>query len=132
MRHLNRAEVERLHELELRRSGGSPGIRDEHALLSAVGQPKMTFDGQDLYPDAVSKAVALCISLIGNHPFVDGNKRIGFAALKVLLARNDYLLEVDVEDAEAMILRVAAGQASREEFLAWVRDRAFALPSAED
>ena len=56
-------------------------------------------------------------ALVGNHPFVDGNKRIGFAALKVLLARNDYLLEVHVDDAESMVLRVAAGDASRDELL---------------
>lgn len=131
MRGITRAEIERLHALELGRSGGGSGVRDEGALESALSQPKMTFDGHDLYPDTIAKAVALCFSLIGNHPFIDGDKRIGFAALKVLLARNDYFIEVDIDDAESMVFRVAAGEASRDELLDWVRERVFALPSAE-
>jgi death-on-curing protein len=62
VRHLTRAEIGHLHALELQRSGGSPGIRDGGVLDSAVSQPTMTFDGRDLYPDTVSKAIALGFS----------------------------------------------------------------------
>lgn len=61
-------------------SGGASGIRDLGALESAVAQPHASFGGQDLYPDLITKAAALCFSLVMNHPFVDGNKRVGHAA----------------------------------------------------
>jgi death-on-curing protein len=101
--------------------GGLPGIRDLGALESAVAQPRMTFGGEELYPDIPSKAAALAFSLIKNHPFVDGNKRVGHAALETLLILNGFELEVDVDETENMILEVASGQQGRDDLLAWIR-----------
>lgn len=81
----------------------------------------MTFGGQDLYPDLVTKAAALAFSLVGNHPFVDGNKRIGHAALEVFLVPNGHELDAKVDDAESMILQLAAGALTRDVFVDWVR-----------
>ena len=80
MRFLKLNEVLYLHQQLLKQSGGTDGIRDLGALESAIAQPQMTFDGVDLYPTLIDKTAALGFSLINNHPFVDGNKRIGQAA----------------------------------------------------
>src|SRR5687767_8318476 len=90
MRYLTREEVLDLHGLLLQQSGGTPGLRDPNALESALAQPQMTFGGEDLYPGLVEKAGALGFSLITNHPFVDGNKRIGHAVMETFLVLNGY------------------------------------------
>ena len=84
MRYLSLAEVPDLHERLIATSGGIRGVRDIRLLESAVNQPRVTFDQSDLYPDLVSKTAAYCHSLIMNHPFVDGNKRVGHAAMETL------------------------------------------------
>jgi hypothetical protein len=76
------AEVVELHRRLLQATGGAPGIRDLGALESAVLQPKATFGSADLYPTLIDKAAALCFALIQDHPFVDGNKRVGHAAME--------------------------------------------------
>jgi death-on-curing protein len=81
----------------------------------------MTFDGQDLYPTIEEKAAALGFSLVLNHPFVDGNKRVGHAAMEVFLMLNGFEIVAPVDDQERTILRLAAGELSRDEFLAWIR-----------
>jgi len=88
VRYLSLDEVLALHRLVIAQSGGTPGIRDKNALESAVAQPHMTFGGEDLYPTLVEKASALGFSLVKNHPFLDGNKRIGHAALETYLVLN--------------------------------------------
>ena len=85
MRALSLSEVIKLHEYLLEQSGGIAGIRDLGALQSAVAQPHMTFGGIDLYQTIQEKAAALCFSLVTNHPFVDGNKRVGHAAMETFL-----------------------------------------------
>lgn len=82
MRFLHLAEVIELHRLVIEETGGSPGIRDLGALESAMAQPRMSFGGEDLYPGLPEKVAALGFSLIRNHPFVDGNKRVGHAAME--------------------------------------------------
>ncbi len=80
MRYLTLNEVLRLYQDIIQQSGGTPGIRDLDALESALAQPRQTFAGDDLYPSLVEKAATLGYLLIQNHPFVDGNKRLGHAA----------------------------------------------------
>ena len=111
-----------LHRRLIAQSGGALGVRDERALDAAIAQPRMTFDGRELYPTLEEKAVALAFSLIQNHPFVDGNKRIGHASLEVSLMLNGYELAADVDDAERVFLGVAASTTSRDELLTWVRN----------
>jgi len=83
----------------------------------------MTFGGQELYPTIVEKASALGFSLIKNHPFVDGNKRTGHAAIEVFLLLNGYELQADVDEQEQVILQVAANEMDRESFTSWLRTR---------
>ena len=121
-RFLSLAEVFDLYGRVLVEGGGSSAVRDLGALESALAQPRMTFGEEDLYPSLVDKAAALGFSLIRNHPFVDGNKRIGHAALEVFLVLNGEQLTASVDDAERVIVGVAAGTIGREEFATWIRE----------
>jgi death on curing protein len=121
VRYLSLAEVLDLHRRVIAAAGGAASLRDLGALESAVAQPRATFGGEDLYPDLPAKAVALAFSLINNHPFVDGNKRVGHAALETCLLLNGFELKATVDSSERMILDVAAGQVTRDQLLAWVR-----------
>ena len=85
------------------------GLRDRGAIESAVAQPEMTFGGDDLYPTIAEKAAALGHSLIQNHPFIDGNKRVGHAAIEVFLVLNGYEISASVDEQEQTVLTVANG-----------------------
>ena len=122
IRYLGLAEVLRLHAAIIVRTGGSDGLRDLGMLESALGQPRQTFGGDDLYPTLAAKASAIGYSLIMNHPFIDGNKRIGHAALEAVLMLNGHELVADVDAAEAEILAVASGDRTREDLERWVAD----------
>jgi death on curing protein len=128
MRYLTLHEVLEAHERILQQSGGKPGVLNLGALESALAQPRMTFDGQDLYPTLVEKAAALGFSLIKNHPFVDGNKRTAHAAMEIFLVLNGYQIVATVEEQEDIILKVAAGKSSREVFTEWLRQHLQSMP----
>lgn len=87
-RYLTLGEVVELHRLVLGATGGAPGIRDLVALEPAIAQPKATFAGTDLYPTLIEKTAALCFALVRGHPFIDGNKRTGHAAMETFLVLN--------------------------------------------
>lgn len=97
-------------------------MRDLGALELALAQPYMGFGGQELYPTVVEKASALAFSLIMNHPFVDGNKRVGHAAMETFLVLNGYELKAAVEEQERVMLALAGSTIGRLEFTTWVRD----------
>ena len=121
MRYLVLAEVVELHRCLLHATGGAPGIRDFGALESAIAQPKATFAGVDLYPTLAEKATALCFALIQGHPFVDGNKRVGHAAMETFLVLNGAEIESSVADQERLILDLAAGRLGRSQLTDWLR-----------
>jgi death-on-curing protein len=122
-RFLTVEEVVELHRLVIGQSGGALGIRDLAGLDSSVAQPRMTFDGQDLYPTLVEKAAALAFSLIRNHPFVDGNKRIGHAAMATFLLLNGREVVADVDEQEKIVIGVAEGTLGRERLTDWGQAR---------
>lgn len=122
MRYLTIEKVIELHRLIINQSGGSGGLRDQGPLESAVGQPTMTFDGADLYPTISAKAGALAHALIQNHPFIDGNKRIGHAAMEVFLVLNGREIRAEVEEQEGLILDVASGQVPRAVLIDWIEE----------
>ena len=122
-RYLSLAEVLRLHGRIIDETGGSDGLRDLRLLESALAQPRQTFGGADLYPTLAEKAAAAGFSLINNHPIVDGNKRIGHAVVEAMLMLNGFELSAGVDESEAEILAVAAGQRSREQFRAWIESK---------
>ena len=102
-------------------SGGTQGIRDLGALESALAQPRVTFGGKELYPTTIEKASALGFSLIQNHPFVDGNKRAGHAAMETFLVLNGFEIDASVDEQERLVLQVASGKLERDEFTTWLR-----------
>jgi death-on-curing protein len=121
VRYLTLSEVLEVHRQVMAQSGGAEGLMHLPALESALAQPQMTFGGEDLYPTLVDKAAALGYALIQNHPFLDGNKRTGHAAMEVFLVLNGYEICAAVDEQEHVILQVAASEIDREEFTTWLR-----------
>jgi death-on-curing protein len=128
MRHLTLGEVVELHGRLIVAGGGAPGIRDLGLLESALAQSTATFAGVDLHPTLVDKAAALAFSLVANHPFVDGNKRIGHAAMEVFLVLNGYEIEASVDEQERLMLDVASGSVTREHLADWLRLHVVKVP----
>ena len=85
---LSKPQILLLHEQLIAETGGSSGLRDEGMLDSALNAPFQTFGGEDVYPSLQQKAARLCFGLVKNHPFLDGNKRIGAHVMLVFLALN--------------------------------------------
>lgn len=110
MKRLSKEFVLQLHELVIRKSGGSRGVRDNSLLDSALKSAFQTFDGQDLYPSDLDKIVMISYSLIQGHPFIDGNKRIGILILALLLKENEYSVIWTDEDLVFLGLSIARGQ----------------------
>jgi death-on-curing protein len=123
VRYLTLAEVLELHRRIMEQAGGAASLRDLGGLISAVAQPRMTFEGRDLHPQLADKAAALCFSIISNHPFLDGNKRAGHAAMETFLVLNGHEVSASVAESESVILEVASGKLDREGLSAWVHRR---------
>lgn len=121
MRYLTVSEVLEIYRRVMEQSGGFVGIRDIGALESAVAQPRMTFGGEELYPTIVEKAAALGFSLIQNHPFTDGNKRTGHAAIEMFLVLNEHQISAEIDEQVSLILQVASSELGREGFADWLR-----------
>lgn len=121
MKYLIAEQVLFIHARLVVEIGGSHGIRDLGLLESAVARPQATFEGNDLYPDIFHKAAALMESLIGNHPFVDGNKRIGISSAVLFLRINGWKLTASNSDLEIQTLRVVTEDTLVEGLAAWLR-----------
>lgn len=121
MKILTKEQILTLHAQLIEKFGGSPGIRDEGLLDSAVNTPFQTYEGKALYPTLLDKASRLCFGLVSNHPFIDGNKRIGTHAMLVFLVING--VELEYTDAELidLILSVASGKQSAPDILKWLQ-----------
>lgn len=121
MRVLSKQQILLLHSALISESSGSDGIRDNGLLDSALNTPFQTFTGQDLYPTVLKKAARLGFGLIRNHPFIDGNKRIGTHAMLVFLEINNISLSYEDEELIATILSVAAGELDDDGLLDWMQ-----------
>lgn len=111
-----------LHKLITEETGGDPSVRDIALLNSAVESAYQTFDGKELYPTKQEKGARLGYSLISNHAFVDGNKRIGMYVLLTFLETNGVKIRPTPEDVARVGLAVASGEMSYEDLLAWIID----------
>ena len=105
-----------IHADQIATYGGSPGLRDEGLLLSALLRPQTGY-----YGDLIEEAAALWESLSMNHAFIDGNKRTGFVAAELFLRLNGYQLTADDADCVLTMLAVAAGDVTEDEFADWLR-----------
>ncbi len=109
-----------LHKLLTEETGGDPNLRDLALLDSALEGAFQTFDGQELYPTKEEKAARIGHSLISNHAFVDGNKRIGMYVLLTFLETNGIRIRPTQEEVIRVGLSIAAGQMSYDELLEWI------------
>lgn len=121
--YLSLTQILELHRVLLRTFGGSEGLRDRGGLASAAARPAATFGGEDLYPDLAAKAAALMHSLLLNHPFVDGNKRVGAAAAELFLRVNGSELGAGDDELEAITVSTATGEVEAEALAIWFRQR---------
>lgn len=121
--HLSDEQLLQIHEAQIEQFGGSAGLRDRGGLESAAARPAMTFGGEDLYPDLAAKAGALMHSLVMNHPFVDGNKRVGAAAAELFVLLNESRLDASDQELEGVTLAVARGEMDVEPLTIWFRQR---------
>ncbi len=117
---LTKRQILMLHSQLVEETGGSDELRDEGMLESALSAPFQTFDDIEVYPSILQKASRLCYGLVMNHPFVDGNKRIGTHAMLVFLALNGIDLSYTQEELAEIILSLAAGKTSFEQLYSWV------------
>jgi death-on-curing protein len=131
IRYLTLIEVLYLHRQVINQSEGTLGVRDLGLLESAVAQPKMTFGGEDLYPTVIDKAAALSFSIIKNHPFIDGNKRTGHAAMETFLILNGLEVVAAIDEQEQMVLMLADGHLKREDLTAWLNQNTAPIENQE-
>ncbi|MDX1970814.1 MAG: type II toxin-antitoxin system death-on-curing family toxin [Planctomycetaceae bacterium] len=120
-------DVLHIHADQIRRYGGSAELSDGNLLDAAVAMPRQQFGGQLLHPDLASMGAAYLFHLVKNHPFVDGNKRVGAAAANVFVRLNGYQLNCTNEDLVQLVLSVAVGQTSKDEAAAFFGDHLKAL-----
>lgn len=121
MKVLGKHQIRMLHRALISQSGGIDGLRDEGLLDSAVNTPLQTFGGQELYPSLLEKAARLGYGLIHNHPFLDGNKRIGTHAMLVFLDINGVSISYTDEELITVILQVASGEIDDRGLLEWLK-----------
>lgn len=119
MNYLSVAQVLFIHARLIAETGGSPGLRDLGLLSSAVARPQATFDGQDLYPDLFSKTAALMDSLVRNHAFIDGNKRVGITAAGLFLRLHGRALTASNAELERFTLDVAQAKVNLDGMKIW-------------
>lgn len=120
---LTREEIFIIHEQLIERYGGLHGVRDENILDLTLNAPYQTFGEIELYPGVIEKATRLCFGLVKNHPFYDGNKRIGAMALLATLNLNNFSVDTNSAELTEIILSLAAGSIDYDFFLQWVKDR---------
>jgi death-on-curing protein len=113
-------DVIALHSMLISKSGGLDGIRDINLLDLSVNSPYHTFGGQNLYPSIQAMAAHLAFSLIKNHPFLDGNKRIGIFSMMVFLKLNGHPVTCSDDELESLGWGLADGSITEAELLDWI------------
>jgi death-on-curing protein len=111
-----------IHARQIEKFGGTPGLRDEGLLDSALAQPQATFGQQWLHPTISEQAAAYLYHLAMNHPFVDGNKRTAFAVMDTFLRVNNYRLTLTDDAAYDLVLQVVQGQLDKAEIAGELAD----------
>ena len=117
---LDRRLVLAIHQEQLSEHGGAAGVRDEGLLDSALARPLNRAGYGE--PDMAELAALYALGIAKNHPFIDGNKRTGYVALELFLDQNGMDFTASDADAVIMMLRMAGGELSEEEFTFWVRE----------
>ena len=111
-----------IHQDQIRRYGGKPGVRDNNLLSSALAQAKMTAGGKYIHRTIFEKAAAYGYHVCRNHAFVDGNKRVSFVLMVVFLERNGWELRVSDEEAYSTMMELAAGTVAKRTLAKWLKE----------
>jgi death-on-curing protein len=101
--------------------GGTVGISDRDLLESALLRPYQTFDGKDLYETPIKKAAAIIESIVNNHPFVDGNKRFGYVAMRLILMESGLDLSAKEQQKFEFVIKIAKGELKFEGIHDWIK-----------
>ncbi len=120
-RWLARLVLDAIHADQLREHGGLPGVRDENVLESALARPRQKWHYAE-HSDVPELAAAYAFGLVRNHPYRDGNKRIGFLAMVTFLGVNGYAFDATDADVVTRFVALAAGDVSEDQLAAWVRE----------
>ena len=120
---ISKEQVLKIHSSLIKETGGIDGIRDENLLDSALNSPFQTFDSKELYPEILDKAAQLSYSIIKNHPFLDGNKRIGTHIMLVFLVLNNVKISYTQKELIDFGLKVADSSVSKDEIKNWIEKR---------
>ena len=120
MKKFSREQVLILHTMVIKQSGGIDGVRDNGLLDSALNAPFQSFENEELYPSIQGKAARLCYSIINNHPFIDGNKRIGVLIMLVFLEINNVIIHSQDEDLIDLGLGAASGKYDSDYIMDWI------------
>ena len=123
MIYLHKHQLLKIHTQIINEFGGIHGIRNETLLTSALANPLQTFAGLDLYPSVFDKAVHLCFGIIKNHPFLDGNKRIGLHSLLILCHINGLKIDIAHDELIDIIFKVADGTFNRQDVLQVLKEK---------
>ena len=117
---LGRTLIEAIHMDQIREHGGRPGLRDAGILDSALARPRKVWEYTD-DADLATLAAEYGFGIARNHPFIDGNKRVGLAAPNVFLILNGFEIEADEPDVVNKVVRLADGHLTRPKFAEWIR-----------
>ena len=120
MKMISKWQVIELHKMLISKFGGIDGIRDEDLLDSALASPLQSFDGIDMFSNVEEKAARLGFGLIKNHPFSDGNKRIGAHAMLTVIMVNGIEMSYTQKELYEVILQIADGTGSYDTLLEWI------------
>lgn len=120
---IDRITAEEIHDILIDKFGGSKGIRDIGALLSALARPYATFDQQELYPTIIEKAAAIFESIIINHPFIDGNKRLAYMLMRLVLLESDFDISATQNEKYEMTIAASKGELKNEEIKLWIKGK---------
>ena len=121
MRCISRSQILDLHNEMVSEFGGKAGVRDDNLLDSALGAPFQTFGGSDLYPDVLEKSARLAYGIIRNHPFYDGNKRMGLHLMLLFQELNGIRIKYKDKEVVDLIVSVASGQTDEDGLYGWVK-----------
>jgi death-on-curing protein len=122
MEELSLENVLLFHQKLIQRTGGINGVRDMGLVQSALKRASATFDGVDLYPGIINKIVAITVSLIKNHGFIDGNKRIGIATMLLLFKLNQIEINYTQSELIDLGLRIADGTIDEKAVKDWIEE----------